>query len=1181
MNKQSIRIPDCTTNCKHGESITASITKRAVTDSQLASYLSYICAHCESVKDLDGRTALHVASSCGRTDLVRWLVENRHSNINAKDRESGYTPLHRSIFYGKIDTTVELIKLGANLTIQDGNNLTFLEHAMSDRFQPAITNRSAGELFTWGPNSNNSLGSQHSRSVPESMDIFHKQYPNENVAQILINEFHCVILTDTGSVYSCGHGHGGRLGLGIQHTEVIPKPVKFINTFNGTQTSEKVQIVSCSIARDHSLFLSSNGEIFACGLNKHKVLGLSPPPSEVLVPKVLKMTVNKESMVATGTYHSLVWNKSDIFVWGLNAGQLGFPLNNLDKYITEPRRVKCISSKENAIKLVCSNTGATVIYTKKGDIYVLHEYQCRKISSKLLDLVQISVFGGNLNHSIDSELAKNSFKLKVAALTSTGNLLLWQESDPMLRRCVFGSRCLNIKQFALNINEILFVTKDGEAFKGEIKPRKKKATTNVPKENSNTKSDFHKFIEKDECISLKLERIPRVHRAVKIESDPKGQNYSIVQEYPYKFFNHSDISESTMLTDMHNLLTDASLCDGLSDVEFNVSGHLFAAHKFILSSRIQYFENLFKKTSSLVEFPTYHPTIFQEFLNYVYTGKSELLQVGELKNEALKRLCLKKIHNTENDMIIQEKENQSAFEYYTKLSKRSNSTTDTERKLDNPVRMLHEMSKRFECIELQKILSNLDMINYCVILKKDGWKITKIPLVFNRYSCLELCDVEIHCKDKNILKAHKCILAARLDYFSNMFSTRWRGNETSVINIPFTKGVVEALLEFLYSDSLDRFKDKDINQFFQIIILADEFFVTRLKEQCEHILSNLLTIKNAVQLLTFADMYNAHNLKENCFEFIHQNITSFLEMRLLDDLEPEVLKELSEFYQIHRHLDCRIITPYSIAASDEEIIKISTLCPVDIMEKREKKDRSKTKKRSRTHKTSEQNLSRSMEKEQDSSVIHLNESINIVEQEKETNPKTDRLKSILIANEFGQRNDEIEMDNFTILNRKSDCESLSSSFVDSFEFPLLNSPPKQTSDYQNVRMRRSEPKIKSVKISQKQRKRLSSESNNIISSSPVIQESPKNPWKIPEDWNSSIDSGQQDNIEAIISSEKKQKENLIKITSKQLVYTQIEDKAIEELRKFYNADNVEDEIILIERVSMGAVALPVWVPKTK
>lgn len=48
-----------------------------------------------------------------------------------------------------------------------------------------------------------------------------------------------------------------------------------------------------------------------------------------------------------------------------------------------------------------------------------------------------------------------------------------------------------------------------------------------------------------------------------------------------------------------------------------------------------------------------------------------------------------------------------------------------------------------------------------------------------------------------------------------------------------------------------------------------------------------------------------------------------------------------------------------------------------------------------------------------------------------------------------------------------------------------------------------------------------------------------------------------------------------------IISFQMEDRAIEELNKFYNVQETEDEIISIQRVDTGAVASPSWVPKSK
>lgn len=208
-----------------------------------------------------------------------------------------------------------------------------------------------------------------------------------------------------------------------------------------------------------------------------------------------------------------------------------------------------------------------------------------------------------------------------------------------------------------------------------------------------------------------------------------------------------------------DLLFQADVDDGIADVEINLSGRLFPAHRYILASRSPYFANLFSQTGNqTLEYPGYHPVIFEEFLRYIYTGKTELIRIGELNSPALIQLCSRPVITDENA---------PAFQYYSDVK--------ANRKLNNPVRMLHEMAKRFEVMELQKILSNLEVIRQEVMVKKGGREPWKPHIHFNRFECPELCDVEIHCKDDRVLKGHKCILVARLDYFSNMFSTRWSG----------------------------------------------------------------------------------------------------------------------------------------------------------------------------------------------------------------------------------------------------------------------------------------------------------------------------------------------------------------------------------------------------------------------
>lgn len=60
------------------------------------------------------RNIFHVAASCGNIDALEYLYENSHVSKNilqSKDKESGWTPLHRAIYYGHIECAVFLFKV--------------------------------------------------------------------------------------------------------------------------------------------------------------------------------------------------------------------------------------------------------------------------------------------------------------------------------------------------------------------------------------------------------------------------------------------------------------------------------------------------------------------------------------------------------------------------------------------------------------------------------------------------------------------------------------------------------------------------------------------------------------------------------------------------------------------------------------------------------------------------------------------------------------------------------------------------------------------------------------------------------------------------------------------------------------------------------------------------------------
>lgn len=87
----------------------------------------------------------------------------------------------------------------------------------------------------------------------------------------------------------------------------------------------------------------------------------------------------KITHIACGRFHvALIIDDSQLYTFGINAGQLGHPKSN-EGYISQPLLVTKFNSQSEHIEKLISNDYVIVCYTKNGHIYVLNDYKIRKI----------------------------------------------------------------------------------------------------------------------------------------------------------------------------------------------------------------------------------------------------------------------------------------------------------------------------------------------------------------------------------------------------------------------------------------------------------------------------------------------------------------------------------------------------------------------------------------------------------------------------------------------------------------------------------------------------------------------------------------------------------------------------------------------------------------------------------
>ena len=53
-----------------------------------------------------------------------------------------------------------------------------------------------------------------------------------------------------------------------------------------------------------------------------------------------------------------------------------------EKVLSQPRQVSAINNKDVEIAQACASDASTVVLTSQGDVFVLHEYHCRRIVAR-------------------------------------------------------------------------------------------------------------------------------------------------------------------------------------------------------------------------------------------------------------------------------------------------------------------------------------------------------------------------------------------------------------------------------------------------------------------------------------------------------------------------------------------------------------------------------------------------------------------------------------------------------------------------------------------------------------------------------------------------------------------------------------------------------------------------------
>ena len=176
------------------------------------------------------------------------------------------------------------------------------------------------------------------------------------VIKIAMGSEHSFIQDETGTLWASGNNKYGQLGIGNQNNQ---------NRFTALPSFTDAPIVDFDAGYNHSIFLASNGDVYAVGKNNRGQTGMGegfePCSSPVKVP-----TLKEIQLVSCGSEHTLVVNvKGDILGFGNNErGQLGMG-KDCEVYF-EPKPIDNFKD----IRYICCGVSSSIAKDKQGRVWV-------------------------------------------------------------------------------------------------------------------------------------------------------------------------------------------------------------------------------------------------------------------------------------------------------------------------------------------------------------------------------------------------------------------------------------------------------------------------------------------------------------------------------------------------------------------------------------------------------------------------------------------------------------------------------------------------------------------------------------------------------------------------------------------------------------------------------------------
>ncbi|KAK1409850.1 hypothetical protein QVD17_36379 [Tagetes erecta] len=385
-----------------------------------------------------GLTVLHIATWRNHIPIIKRLLA-AGADPNARDGESGWSSLHRSLHFGHLAVASVLLKSEASVSIEDSKSRTPVDllsgpvlQANGDGDGSVVT-----ELYSWGSGVNYQLGTgnAHIQKLPCKVDSLHGSF----IKLISSAKFHSVAVSAKGEVYTWGFGRGGRLGH--PDFDIHSGQAAVITPRQVTSGLGARRVKAIAAAKHHTVAATDGGEVFTWGSNREGQLGYTSVDTQATPRRVSALKSKIVAVAAANKHTAVVSDSGEIFTWGCNKeGQLGYGTSNSGSNYT-PRLVEYLKGK--VFIRVSAAKYHTVVLGADGEVFT---WGHRLVTPRRVVVARI--FKKSEGTPLKFHRSERLHVVSIAAgmthsvaLTQDGALFYWVSSDPDLRCQQLYSLC--------------------------------------------------------------------------------------------------------------------------------------------------------------------------------------------------------------------------------------------------------------------------------------------------------------------------------------------------------------------------------------------------------------------------------------------------------------------------------------------------------------------------------------------------------------------------------------------------------------------------------------------------------------------------------------------------------------------------------------------------------------------